>query len=581
MAAGNYGSHGLSSGAAAGPGYQSSTFAATAGSINQAHSTDANATQPFGLHTSVASSASADNASSRRLSILRDFQVPNSVPYGHSVSDIDVHARLARPVLHSFLGIPERLEPPRMRAPMYRSTAGSAVVLDNLPSSRMTFDDDEAHRSSANYLTEHMQRYSNSSILAIVLTLTLAIFGGLAIWHKPPNRANTGYQMLYFACALAVYLLLRCALWAGLRLAEPRAYSSRWFYLADRQYSDVAFAATGALSMVLSHSTFAATRCGPSFLEALWRFDLVLMVVFCSSVLKTCIERLWIEKIHVDLFGRELDAIVMGDKVLCHLCTCAATNELEWRTERMPPHSHDFARTLRALLGVALPVEYHARDEADMRIDAVHRTHDIMLNVDLDGKDYITLADMLLVARNDHAKARAMMQVIGASASSAASDDDLVVHRDEIVNAIFSHHQQRADKFKLLRDRGQMATVLHRFTGAIFWFFAALFALYVFGFDVFTLVLPVATSFIGLAFIFGTSAAAAFQSFLVIFVIRPLASGDRFTIPGFPTLIVERFFLFTTECHSPDGKMWIVPNQMLFNTVITQYRRSQDYCSLY
>jgi len=95
------------------------------------------------------------------------------------------------------------------------------------------------------------------------------------------------------------------------------------------------------------------------------------------------------------------------------------------------------------------------------------------------------------------------------------------------------------------------------------------------------LLLPFATTFLGFAFVFGNSLKNLFEAFLFIFVTKAFEVGDRVTIPGtsppYPTLIVAQLDFLKTIFYAPDGRMFIIPNSILANVTIIQYKRSRDY----
>merc|ERR1711916_86513 len=115
--------------------------------------------------------------------------------------------------------------------------------------------------------------------------------------------------------------------------------------------------------------------------------------------------------------------------------------------------------------------------------------------------------------------------------------------------------------------------------GVIFWLLASVGVLVMFDVDVMSLLLPIGTSLLGLAFVFGSTAQRCFEGFILCFLVVPYAIGDRITVDGgVTTLIVSAIYLLTTHAHTPDGRLVIIPNgSVLFNSTIINYRRSKDY----
>ncbi|EDR27504.1 hypothetical protein, conserved [Entamoeba dispar SAW760] len=89
--------------------------------------------------------------------------------------------------------------------------------------------------------------------------------------------------------------------------------------------------------------------------------------------------------------------------------------------------------------------------------------------------------------------------------------------------------------------------------------------------------LPSCTFFLGFSFIFGNYMKRVWESLVLVIFIRPFDIGDRIQVTGFPTVIIDEVQLLSTVAHNPNGEQYILPNDFLYNSVITQLKRSPFY----
>ncbi|EMS14224.1 small-conductance mechanosensitive ion channel, putative [Entamoeba histolytica HM-3:IMSS] len=89
--------------------------------------------------------------------------------------------------------------------------------------------------------------------------------------------------------------------------------------------------------------------------------------------------------------------------------------------------------------------------------------------------------------------------------------------------------------------------------------------------------LPSCTFFLGFSFIFGNYMKRVWESLVLVIFIRPFDIGDRIQVTGFPAVIIDEVQLLSTVAHNPNGEQYILPNDFLYNSVITQLKRSPFY----
>ncbi|KAL7721452.1 Small-conductance mechanosensitive ion channel [Entamoeba marina] len=79
------------------------------------------------------------------------------------------------------------------------------------------------------------------------------------------------------------------------------------------------------------------------------------------------------------------------------------------------------------------------------------------------------------------------------------------------------------------------------------------------------------------------SACITFLICLVIFClilllfIKPFDVGDRVEISGYPAVIISEINLLTTVSHTPYGKQYVIPNSVIYKSVVIQYKRTHFY----
>jgi len=98
------------------------------------------------------------------------------------------------------------------------------------------------------------------------------------------------------------------------------------------------------------------------------------------------------------------------------------------------------------------------------------------------------------------------------------------------------------------------------------------------GVDTYSLLISFSTVLLATTFIFGPVISNAFQSFILIFIVRPFDIGD-FIFMGtvYPENVhVQSINLTNVICKAWDGKIIIVPVSQLFNVTIVNFKRSES-----
>ena len=386
--------------------------------------------------------------------------------------------------------------------------------------------------------------------------------------------------------ALLTWVACRTIIQYSYYALQRTFYTHAWFYTLERTASDVtamvwALICFGVANWMLDSNAFLA------LVEAA---TTTIGCVYLAHLLKNGIERMYLFHMHMDLYGEDLKRHVADEEVVCVLrapvksaprntSTRVAADAYQAPTPQT--HTHDVERTMRALLGDAIDDKLFDYTREQKRKAAAVRAADIMRNLDPESRGFFTLKQV--VASPPIKSKKAAYRAIATFAASRRTNlKSVEVTFDDVANAVFSIFEERMHFYKTLDAIGQISNVLHRATGILFWICAAVAVAVVFqGLEfIFDLLIPLGTFFLGLSFFFGAAAQAAFSSFLLIFVRRPFAHGDRIHLPratGFPDLVVDKIELMQTECHSLDGKIYILPNTFLANEVIISHYRSTTY----
>ena len=417
------------------------------------------------------------------------------------------------------------------------------------------------------------------AMVAAVLSLAFAV-AALVVWITPGKEEAYSlpleYELLFWALALLVWIVLRVGVAWVYSVIRKRFFLSFTFYLIEGVERDVATVLWGMAILVVMPSIL-PDDVDAQLEERVVFFALALIFVFLAHAVKYALERVYLEHIHFELFGAELENHVKDEEIICKLTTCRPERSSRWITPKTPPHTHDLTKTMRALLGSVIDSEDHIIPVREKRNAATARAADIMENLDENDDGFFTLTDLEAVYKDNDEAIRAMSTFASSRRVNLAT---LEVTYDHAVAVILDVFNRRENTYRMLRDRGQISTVVHRFSGVIFWIVVFVALLIMTGVDVFTLIIPLSSAFLGWSFIVGSTLQDAVRAFIFVTVIRAWGVGDRITFANgsYPTLIVDAIELFHTTAHAPDGRLFLLSNAQMFSqSGIISYKRSKDF----
>jgi hypothetical protein len=162
-----------------------------------------------------------------------------------------------------------------------------------------------------------------------------------------------------------------------------------------------------------------------------------------------------------------------------------------------------------------------------------------------------------------------------AFASFSSRSTDALISRSEWVAAMRAIFRERRNLASTIADRDNVAGVLSRVMHLVFWLLVFVAVLLLFNVSLAPF-LPAVTFFVTLSFIFGNSVKNIFESLLLVLVVRPFDVGDRIEVEG-QNYLVTRIYTHTTEATTPNGKLIILPNNMLQGRPIINLSRSDTY----
>jgi len=212
------------------------------------------------------------------------------------------------------------------------------------------------------------------------------------------------------------------------------------------------------------------------------------------------------------------------------------------------------------------------KDHESTLTEAIELANKLTSNVDTDQKGFLKIEDFHPFFRFPQAAETAF--------SMFDRNKDGKIELEEIIVIIREIYKDRKALYNTLHDREDIAKILNNSLGVIFWIFMFLLSLTVFGVNMQTYLVPISTSVIGLAFIFGESLKLLWNNFIFIFFVRPYDVGDKIVIQDsltYPTLTVHKISLLVTEAYSGDGRLFLLPNDTIRAKVIVSFKRSKNY----
>lgn len=172
------------------------------------------------------------------------------------------------------------------------------------------------------------------------------------------------------------------------------------------------------------------------------------------------------------------------------------------------------------------------------------------------------------------------------------ADHDGIVSRDDMVNVLLDIFEDRDDFRLTIENRTPLARgsfffsprpskqenfplfllVLTTVLAVLLGIPAVIIVLLVYGINPGDILLPILGMVLPLAFIFGRAFQQLFESFLVLFVVRPWAVGDLIVHAG-TFLEVREVSLYVSTGFDPTGRWVSVPNASAINSLVVNYGR--------
>lgn len=186
--------------------------------------------------------------------------------------------------------------------------------------------------------------------------------------------------------------------------------------------------------------------------------------------------------------------------------------------------------------------------------------------LDRDSKGYITLNDVFFrLGSAVHAKKAFEL---------FDRDENKKIDLAEVKYTLKQIAQQRTDIANSIINSEDIASILKNLLEVLFWLVTLLSLAQIYGASLQRFVIPFGTFLIAFAFIFGNSLKNAWESALFVFGTHAFDVGDRIALDKYGELIVKKINLTSTEFFSPDGRLYLIPNNDLYGWTILQHRRS-------
>jgi small-conductance mechanosensitive channel len=147
--------------------------------------------------------------------------------------------------------------------------------------------------------------------------------------------------------------------------------------------------------------------------------------------------------------------------------------------------------------------------------------------------------------------------------------------QDSIMEEIVAIYKQRKWLANNLADVETITQLLSRILAVPFWVIVVIAWLVSFGYELFTVILPMSSLLIGLSFSFGSTARQMVESAVWVLSVRAANIGDRIKVNhGAETYVVKKIGLFSTTAISTKGEEVNLPNQMLYASIVSNMRRN-------
>ncbi|KAJ6753895.1 MECHANOSENSITIVE ION CHANNEL PROTEIN 5 [Salix purpurea] len=213
----------------------------------------------------------------------------------------------------------------------------------------------------------------------------------------------------------------------------------------------------------------------------------------------------------------------------------------------------------------------HGDEESATKIrsefEARAAARNIFTNVARQGSRYIYLDDIMRFMQKDEAS-KVTSLIDGASESNKISKKCL---KNWVVNAF----RERRALALTLNDTKTAVNKLHRMVNFLVGIIIAVIWLLILGIATSKFLLFLSSQLLLVAFIFGNTCKAVFESIIFLFVIHPFDVGDRCEIDGVQ-MVVEEMNILTTVFLRCDNQKIIITNSVLATKAIGNYYRSPD-----
>ncbi|KAJ6301655.1 hypothetical protein OIU77_015880 [Salix suchowensis] len=213
----------------------------------------------------------------------------------------------------------------------------------------------------------------------------------------------------------------------------------------------------------------------------------------------------------------------------------------------------------------------HGDEESAKKIrsefEARAAARNIFTNVARQGSRYIYLDDIMRFMQEDEAS-KVTSLIDGASESNKISKKCL---KNWVVNAF----RERRALALTLNDTKTAVNKLHRMVNFLVGIIIVVIWLLILGIATSKFLLFLSSQLLLVAFIFGNTCKAVFESIIFLFVIHPFDVGDRCEIDGVQ-MVVEEMNILTTVFLRCDNQKIIITNSVLATKAIGNYYRSPD-----
>jgi len=208
-----------------------------------------------------------------------------------------------------------------------------------------------------------------------------------------------------------------------------------------------------------------------------------------------------------------------------------------------------------------------ARKAVRMTRLAVRLAHHVFKNMDRGKKGFLSETDIAESVGRYYA---------GSHMSLFDKNGDGKVDRAELIEVFITIFQDRSELKDLLAGSSEMGRILGSILAVFIGIIAVVIVLQIFSIDVGALLLPFLTLLLGLVFIFGSSIATLWASFIVIFLMRPFGVRDMIEIKGFPPFTITKMELLSSVGFCREGIQRRIPKHLALNTPISNWGRSES-----